>query len=165
LGDGAVPALAEEKDPDEYTQHEHPGTGAVHRGWRPQRDHVFGQGKHHRAILADLARARSRPLWASIESETTMMLASVSLSPSTSDLPGGAALQSLADGIAAWALIGALVALLLGAMLWAIGSHTQNMHQSSQGRRAVLTSLVAAILIGAAPTLINFFFNTGLSVH
>jgi hypothetical protein len=104
-------------------------------------------------------------LWASIESETTMMLASVSLSPSTSDLPGGAALQSLADGIAAWALIGALVALLLGAMLWAIGSHTQNMHQSSQGRRAVLTSLVAAILIGAAPTLINFFFNTGLSVH
>ncbi len=94
-----------------------------------------------------------------------MLLAGVSLSPSTSDLPGGAALQSLADGIAAWALIGALVALLLGAMLWAIGSHTQNMHQSAQGRRAVLTSLVAAVLIGAAPTLINFFFNTGLSVH
>lgn len=102
---------------------------------------------------------------APIESETAMILATVSLSPSTSDLPGGAALQSLADGIAAWALIGALVALLIGAMLWAIGSHTQNMHQSSQGRRAVLSSLVAAVLIGAAPTLINFFFNTGLSVH
>ena len=160
-----MPALAKEQDSDEDAQHEHPGTGAVNRGRWPQRDHVFGQGKHHRAILADLARERSRPLWAPIESETTMLLASVSLSPSTSDLPGGAALQSLADGIAAWALIGALVALLLGAMLWAIGSHTQNMHQSSQGRRAVLTSLVAAILIGAAPTLINFFFNTGLSVH
>jgi hypothetical protein len=104
-------------------------------------------------------------LCAPIESETAMILATVSLSPSTSDLPGGAALQSLADGIAAWALIGALVALLIGAMLWAIGSHTQNMHQSSQGRRAVLSSLVAAVLIGAAPTLINFFFNTGLSVH
>jgi hypothetical protein len=39
------------------------------------------------------------------------------------------------------------------------------MHQSSQGRRAVLTSLAAAILIGAAPTLINFFFNAGLKVH
>jgi hypothetical protein len=57
------------------------------------------------------------------------------------------------------------VALLLGALLWAIGSHTQNMHQSSQGRRAVLTSLVAAILIGAAPELINFFFNAGVAVH
>ena len=52
-------------------------------------------------------------MWAPIESETAMLLATVSLTPSTSDLPGGAALQSLADGIAAWALIGALVALLL----------------------------------------------------
>jgi uncharacterized protein DUF6112 len=94
-----------------------------------------------------------------------MQFANVTLTPSTSALPGSAALQQLANGIAAWALIGALVALLLGAALWAVGSHTQNMHQSSQGRRAVLTSLVAAVLIGAAPTLINFFFNTGLSVR
>jgi hypothetical protein len=94
-----------------------------------------------------------------------MLFANVTLTPSTSALPGSAALQQLANGIAAWALIGALVALLLGAALWAVGSHTQNMHQSSQGRRAVLTSLVAAVLIGAAPTLINFFFNTGLSVR
>jgi hypothetical protein len=93
-----------------------------------------------------------------------MVLANVNLSPSTTALPGSAALQQIANGIAAWALIGALIALLLGAALWAVGSHTQNMHQSSQGRRAVLTSLAAAILIGAAPTLINFFFNTGLSV-
>ena len=94
-----------------------------------------------------------------------MLFAGVSLNPSTSDLPGSEALQQLANGIAAWALIGALVALLLGAGLWAVGSHTQNMHQSSQGRRAVLTSLAAAILIGAAPTLINFFFSAGLKVH
>ncbi len=93
------------------------------------------------------------------------MFADVTLNPSTSSLPGSAALQSLANGIASWALIGALVALLLGAGLWAVGSHTQNMHQSSQGRRAVLSSLVAAVLIGAAPELINFFFKTGLSVH
>jgi len=94
-----------------------------------------------------------------------VLFANVTLTPSTSALPGSAALQSIANGIAAWALIGALVSLLLGAALWAVGSHTQNMHQSSQGRRAVLTSLIAAVLIGAAPTLINFFFNTGLSVR
>lgn len=93
-----------------------------------------------------------------------MLFANVSLTPSTTALPGSAALQQIANGIASWALIGALVSLLLGAALWAVGSHTQNMHQSSQGRRAVLTSLIAAVLIGAAPTLINFFFNTGLSV-
>ena len=95
----------------------------------------------------------------------TVLFANVNLSPSTSALPGSAALQQITNGIAAWALIGALAALLLGAALWAVGSHTQNMHQSAQGRRAVLTSLGAAILIGAAPNLINFFFRTGLSVH
>jgi len=94
-----------------------------------------------------------------------MTFAGVTLSPSTTALPGSAALQQIANGIAAWALVGALVALLLGAALWAVGSHTQNAHQSMSGRRAVLTSLGAAVLIGAAPSLINFFFTTGLSVH
>jgi hypothetical protein len=94
-----------------------------------------------------------------------MQFANVTLNPSTTALPGSAALQQLANGVAAWALVGALIALLLGAGLWAVGSHTQNMHQSSQGRRAVVTSLAAAVMIGAAPALVNFFFKTGLSVH
>lgn len=94
-----------------------------------------------------------------------MLLADVGLHPTVNALPGSAVLLQITNGIAAWALIGSLVALLLGAALWAVGSHTQNMHHSAQGRRAVLTSLGAAILIGAAPSLINFFFKTGLSVH
>jgi hypothetical protein len=89
----------------------------------------------------------------------------VNLSPSISSLPGSAALQSIINGIGGWALAGALVALVLGAALWALGSHTQNMHQSAAGRRAVMTSLVAAVLIGAAPELITFFFKTGVGVH
>lgn len=94
-----------------------------------------------------------------------MLFADVKFSPSITALPGSAALQQIVNGIGAWALVGALIALLLGAGLWALGSHTQNMHQSASGRRAVATSLVAAVLIGAAPYLINFFFTTGLSVH
>jgi hypothetical protein len=94
-----------------------------------------------------------------------MLFAGVTLDPSVNALPGGAALQSLANGVAGWALIASLVALVLGAALWAFGSHSQNYHQSSAGRRAVLTSLLAAVLIGAAPYLINFFFKTGLAVH
>ena len=69
------------------------------------------------------------------------------------------------NGAGAWAEIGALVALVIGAALWALGSHTQNMHQSAAGRSAVGTALVAALLIGAAPHLINFFFNTGSKVN
>ena len=94
-----------------------------------------------------------------------MLSAGVTLNPSISALPGAEVLQNLANGLGAWALIGSLIALVLGALLWAIGSHTQNMHQSAAGRRAVVTSLVAAVLVGAAPALINFFFSTGLKVH
>lgn len=94
-----------------------------------------------------------------------MWYAAVSLNPSIGGLPGGAALQKLVDGIGAWAEVGSLVALVVGAGLWALGSHTQNMHQSAQGRKAVVTSFAAAILIGGAPHIINFFFSAGQGVH
>jgi hypothetical protein len=93
-----------------------------------------------------------------------MLIAGVSLTPSTTALPGGAVLQNLINGVAWWALIASLAALVIGAAMWAIGNQTQNMQQSSAGRRAVLTSIAAAILLGAAPTLINFFFTTGTTV-
>ena len=160
-------ALAKDEYPQQNAHQQDPGHGEVHGERRPLRDHIFRQGVDHRSSLADPVRsvATATVGHSLFESETTMLYAKVSLTPSTTALPGGAALQQIANGIASWALIGALVALLLGAALWAVGSHTQNMHQSAQGRRAVLTSLGAAILIGAAPSLINFFFNTGLTVH
>jgi hypothetical protein len=128
---------------------------------------VFRRGEKHRFILAEDRGKRGMATIGHLpsESELSMLIADVILSPTATSLPGSAALQQIANGIAAWALIGALLALLLGAAMWAIGSHTQNMHQSASGRRAVATSLVAAVLIGAAPSLINFFFHTGLSVH
>lgn len=93
------------------------------------------------------------------------MYLAVTLSPTASDLPGSAELQKLVNGLAGWALIGALVALVVGAAVWALGSHSQNFHQSSAGRRAVLAAIAAAILIGAAPELINWFFSAGGAIH
>ncbi len=91
--------------------------------------------------------------------------ADVNLDPNLSGLPGGAEHQSLTNGLGGWALVLALVGLLIGAVMWALGSHTQNFHQSYSGRRAVLVSALAALLIGAAPALVNFFFHAGTNVH
>jgi hypothetical protein len=91
--------------------------------------------------------------------------AGVKLHPSLSALPGGGTLQQLVNGVAGWALVGALAALVIGAVAWALGSHAHNVHQAASGRRAVLTSGTAALLIGAAPVLINFFFNAGRALH
>jgi hypothetical protein len=93
------------------------------------------------------------------------VLVDVKLNPSVANLPGSDVLQRLTDGLGGWALVAALVGLLVGAAAWALGSHSQNFHQTFVGRRTVLVSGLAALLIGAGPGLINFFFHAGLGVH
>ncbi|HUO49606.1 MAG TPA: DUF6112 family protein [Acidimicrobiales bacterium] len=94
-----------------------------------------------------------------------MHMADVNLSPDPGNLPGGAVLQHLTDGLGGWALVLALVGMVVGAGLWALGSHSQNHYQSFSGRRTVLVSGLAALVIGAAPALVNFFFHAGQGVH
>src|ERR1700734_1765927 len=89
----------------------------------------------------------------------------VQLHPSMASLPGGGTLQALVNGLGAWALIAALVGLVIGAAAWALGVHSQNYQQSMVGRRAVLVSALAALLIGAAPVIVNFFFGQGTNLH
>lgn len=88
----------------------------------------------------------------------------VTLDPDAGDLPGAPQLQQIADGIGGWALVLSMVGLVVGAAAWALGSHTQNFQQTYVGRRAVLISGLAALLIGAAQPIINFFFSTGQAI-
>ncbi|HZD64478.1 MAG TPA: DUF6112 family protein [Acidimicrobiales bacterium] len=89
----------------------------------------------------------------------------VTLHPDPTQLPGGAVLQRLADGIGGWALVLALIGLVIGAAAWALGAHSQNYHQAVAGRRAVVVSGLAALIVGAAPGIVNFFFTAGQGVH
>jgi len=89
----------------------------------------------------------------------------VTMSPDPSQLPGGQILQNLMNGLQFWALALALVGLVIGAAAWALGSHGQNYQQTFVGRRAVLISGLAALLIGAGPGIVSFFYNAGSGVH
>ncbi|NNN13649.1 MAG: hypothetical protein HKL81_07885 [Acidimicrobiaceae bacterium] len=93
------------------------------------------------------------------------ILLDVTLQPSVTSLPGGALLQQITNGLGAWALILALIGLIVGAAMWAIGAHSNNYQQSYSGRRTVLASGGAALVIGAAPALVNFFFHAGQGIH
>ena len=92
------------------------------------------------------------------------VVGAVSARPDPSQLPGGQVLQNLTDGVMGWALVLALVALVVSAVAWALGSNSNNYQYSVAGRRGVVISGLAALLIGAAPAIINFFFNTGTTV-
>jgi uncharacterized membrane protein len=85
--------------------------------------------------------------------------------PDPNALPGGRELMHLTQGLEWWALALALVGVVIGAASWAIGAHSQNFNQSVGGRRAVLVSGMAALVVGAAPAIINWFFQAGSSVH
>jgi hypothetical protein len=84
--------------------------------------------------------------------------------PNPSGLPGTDQLTSLASGLGFWALLIAIAAMVVGAAMWAIGNHSQNYQQSFNGRRTVITSGLAALVIGAAPALVSWFFNLGQQV-
>ncbi len=91
-------------------------------------------------------------------------VADVSASPNPAGLPGSNVLQQIVNGADAWALTITLVGAFVGAALWAVASHTNSHHYAAKGRMAALVSAGAALVIGAAPGLVNFFAHLGTSV-
>jgi hypothetical protein len=89
----------------------------------------------------------------------------VKLNPSAGNLPGGDQLQQLTNGIGQWALIASLVGVVIGAAMWALGHYSQNYQQAYNGRRGVLVSGLAALLIGGASNIVNFFVRMGSAIH
>jgi Family of unknown function (DUF6112) len=88
-----------------------------------------------------------------------------SLDPTnTADVPGATLLSGLADGIGHYALFVAMLGIVIGAVMWAFGHFSHNYQQALNGRKGVLVSALAAILIGAAPFVINFFLGIGQKV-
>ncbi len=87
--------------------------------------------------------------------------AGVTAKPDPTALPGSNVLQQLVNGADAWALALTLLGAFIGAAVWAVASHTNNPHHAARGRMAALVSAAAALLIGAAPGLVNFFQQLG----
>jgi MFS family permease len=89
----------------------------------------------------------------------------VSSASDPAGLPGYDVLQRLTNGITSWALIAALIGIVIGAVAWGLGQYSQNYHQAYNGRKGLLVSAAAALVIGAAPAVVNFFVNVGHTVH
>jgi MFS family permease len=92
------------------------------------------------------------------------LLTTVHMDPNAGGLPGDKVLQQLTNGLGSWALIAALIGMVIGAAAWALGHYSQNYHQAYNGRKGLLVSAAAALLIGAAPAIINFFLGLGSKV-
>jgi hypothetical protein len=87
--------------------------------------------------------------------------AAVSAHPNLTSLPGSNVLQQLVNGAEAWALAIALLGAFIGSALWAVAAHSHNPHYAARGRMAALVSAASALIVGAAPGLVNFFEHLG----
>ena len=90
-----------------------------------------------------------------------MPIAAVTAHPNPAGLPGSNVLQQIVNGAEAWALAIALLGAFIGAALWAVASHSHNHHYAARGRMAALISGASALVVGAAPGLVNFFEQLG----
>ena len=90
-----------------------------------------------------------------------LFVSSVTAHPDLTALPGSNVLQQLVNGAEAWALAIALLGAFIGAGMWAVAAHTHNHQFAARGRMAALISGAAALVVGAAPGLVNFFQHLG----
>jgi MFS family permease len=93
-------------------------------------------------------------VWAAAQTTTTL-----TLDPNGKGLPGASVLNLLTNGLGWWALTAAMVGIVVGAVIWAFGHYSQNYQQAYNGRRGVMVSAAAGLLIGGAPHIINWFLD------
>lgn len=93
---------------------------------------------------------------------TRSVLADVHVDPNSNGLPGINAALRIVGALLTFGLIAAVAGIAIGAIVWAVGSHTANPHHASRGKAGVLVSAGAAVLVGSAVTIVNFFSHTNL---
>jgi Family of unknown function (DUF6112) len=83
------------------------------------------------------------------------------VSPNSTGLPGISSLSNIVGALITIGLIACVAGLVIAAIVWALGTHSSNPYLAGRGKSGVLVALVAAILIGGANVLIDFFVTTG----
>lgn len=95
---------------------------------------------------------------------SAMVPVDISITPNETGLPGIAALRTIVGAVMTIGLILSVLALIISAIVWGLGSNSSNPHLASRGKAGVLISCGAAVICGASVTLINFFWNVGQTV-
>jgi hypothetical protein len=79
-------------------------------------------------------------------------------------IPGLARVKGIVAALVPFSLVGCVLAVIIGAAMWALGGVTSNPHRASQGKTTVMWSLVAAVVIGAAGFLVGWAHAQGTTI-
>ena len=94
---------------------------------------------------------------------SSVVVAQVTSTPSSSGLPGAHLIQQMIDWLAQIALWGSLASILLGAAIYGLSQQSGNYAGGFRGKQLALAGVVGACLAGVAPTAINLLFKAAHS--
>lgn len=95
---------------------------------------------------------------------TTRFIASPHITPNTNGLPGTNEAEKLVGALLTFGLIAAVAGVAIASITWALGSHSANPHLAGRGKTGVIVACIAALLVGGADILVNFFASAGASL-
>jgi hypothetical protein len=88
----------------------------------------------------------------------------ITINPNSNGLPGIQQLRHIVGASMTIGLILAVLALIISAIVWALGANSSNPHLAGRGKLGMLVALGAAVVCGASVTLVNFFWDVGQQV-
>jgi len=89
----------------------------------------------------------------------------LSVSPSSSAIPGGSAIQTILSGLLWFAFAISVLGILLSSLAMGIGKHSSNGRLHERGREGLLAAIVAAVVSGGAASIVTWAFSLGSSIH
>ena len=92
-----------------------------------------------------------------------VVLADVSVDPTTAGMPGGQLIQQVLNWLAQLALWGSLGSILAGAAIYGFATQSGNLAGGYRGKQLAFAGAVGACLAGLAPTIINMLFQAARS--
>ena len=92
------------------------------------------------------------------------ILADVNISPNSNGLPGVSEAEKIVGALLTFGVIAAVAGLVIAGVTWALGSNSANPHLAGRGKTGVIVACGAALLIGGADILVNFFSHAGASL-
>lgn len=99
-----------------------------------------------------------------LHSVVSLLPMDIEINPNSNGLPGISQLRGIVGASMTVGLILAVLALIVSAVVWALGANSSNPHLAGRGKLGVLVGLGAAIVTGASVALVNFFWNVGQAV-
>lgn len=99
-----------------------------------------------------------------IQGAVVVVMAGAFNSTPNDSFPGGDVLSKIVGGGMRWGQYAVVAGIVVGAVMWMVGSKSNNPQHASGGKLLLLASICGAILIGGANNIGSTFYDLGTQV-